>query len=136
MFKIFLMQSKLYRNMKSSSVVKKIRNREKNKDSQINVSEKTTVITTIDHRISDQYVDLRKYYLEMLALIDLFHFNSSTAKKEFEKFVPIDGKVISITHRDIRDSRITKRYENNQPLQIAYLGPVDRYKGFYFYKNL
>ncbi|NOV00012.1 glycosyltransferase [Paenibacillus planticolens] len=133
--KILAMQSELYRFVKDTSIMRKIRQREKSKNDHIIYEKESAVLTELNETHANKYVDLRNYYLEMFSLIDIFHFNSSTAKSEFEKYLNIQGKVIPITHNDIHDSRVSRQYDNNKPLQIAYLGPVDRYKGFYFLQN-
>ncbi|MFR3072555.1 MAG: glycosyltransferase, partial [Paeniclostridium sp.] len=39
-------------------------------------------------------------------------------------------EVINITHRDIKDNRVQKKYcDSQQRLNISYLGPTDSYKG-------
>ncbi|MGQ7889887.1 glycosyltransferase [Paenibacillus sp. WC2504] len=136
MFKIFVMQSELYRFLKDSSIVRKIRQREKSKNNLVlSVNKSVAVHAEMKNIHANKYIDLRKYYIEMFSLIDLFHFNSRTAKSEFEKYLNVRGQVIPITHSDIHDSRVLRQYDKNKPLQIAYLGPVDRYKGFYFVQN-
>lgn len=148
---IFLMQTKTYRNIKESRAVKALRNYKKtrlakgnelfkkdkynghrDKDRKQNVSKDSTEISK--NKIND-YVELRKYYIEMFKMIDFFHFNSSISQHEYKRFLNLKGEVISISHSDIKDNRIIKSYDNHSPLKITYLGPISVYKGFYLLKD-
>lgn len=131
LFKIYLMQSRFYRQIKTSSVVEQIRRYEKKKANQI--KEATDVIQS---PVAFDYVSLRQYHLEMLRLVDGFHFNSTIAKEEYQKYVDVKGKYIPITHRDIIDCRIQKTFTSqNSPLRLTYLGPIEKYKGFFLLKE-
>ncbi|MFB6588497.1 glycosyltransferase, partial [Bacillus thuringiensis] len=70
-------------------------------------------------------------------LIDYFHFNSSIAKEQFEKYLDVNGKIVSISHQDISDYRqeclVKKR--DSSVVKLGYLGPIDTYKGFYNLKD-
>ncbi|WP_430477053.1 glycosyltransferase [Bacillus cereus] len=135
---IYVMQSYPYRYLKDSSVVKSLRKLKKNQvKKSIEVSSVSEAVIKLDDNLAIQYVKLRKYYLEIFKLIDYFHFNSSVAKEQFESFLDVKGKVISISHKDIYDHRRERLYrtENSSILRFGYLGPLDTYKGFYALKN-
>lgn len=135
---MYVMQSYPYRYLKDSSIVKSLRKLKKNQvKKSIEVSSVSEEVTKIDDNLAIQYVELRKYYLEMFKLIDYFHFNSSVAKEQFESFLDVKGKVISISHKDISDHRQERQYRKNDKsiVRLGYLGPVDIYKGFYNLKN-
>ncbi|MBP0725127.1 glycosyltransferase [Bacillus sp. RG28] len=135
---IHVMQSYTYRYLKNSKLVKSLRYIKKNQSKKnVEIPTKNNTSSKIDHRLANQYIDLRNYYLSMLKLVDYFHFNSSVAKEQYGKYLDVEGKVISISHSDIIDNRQTYFIEDNptKPLNITYLGPVDQYKGFYFLKD-
>ncbi|WP_152395111.1 glycosyltransferase [Paenibacillus guangzhouensis] len=131
---IYLMQSKVYRFFKNSEGIKAIRKKIKKRmhsDKAANgrMSDPTR---SFNRHQAAQYVNLRMYYLGMLKLIDWFHFNSTIAEQEYKKYGEWNGQVIPIQHRDIQDRRCIRYFEHtDKPLRIAYLGPVDRYKGFF-----
>lgn len=141
---IFLAQTKTYRTIKDSRIVKFLRNYKKatltkenynshkDKDRYKNISRQNSEISEDK---ANEYVNLRKYYTEMFKMIDFFHFNSSITQNEYKRFLELKGEVISITHSDIKDNRIIKNYDNNSPLEITYLGPISVYKGFYLLKD-
>lgn len=84
---------------------------------------------------SKEYRKLRNYYLEILKLVDYFHFNSNVSKSEFKKYIDVEGEVINISHGDIRDMRVKKSVKRNKELRLTYLGRVDIVKGFYLLKE-
>lgn len=128
---LHLMQSKIYRKLKDSSVVKELRKYKKNS------TKSKEVTSTSDSKLNisssqEEFIKLRNYYLDIFKLINKFHFNSSTAREVFERFLHTNGEVISITHSHIKDNRKLKAYtDKEKPLRITYIGPIDVYKGFY-----
>ncbi|WP_088292034.1 glycosyltransferase [Bacillus mycoides] len=135
---IYVMQSYPYRYLKDSSIVKSLRKLKKNQvKKSIEASSVSEEVTKIDDNLAVQYVELRKYYLEMFKLLDYFHFNSSVAKEQFESFLDVKGKVISISHKDISDHRQGRysRKNSGSIVRLGYLGPIDIYKGFYSLKD-
>lgn len=135
---MYAMQSYPYRYLKDSRIVQMLRRFKKNRTKKnIGVSHVTGEVKKLDDSLAVQYVKLREYYLELLKLVDYFHFNSSIAKEQFESFLDVKGKVISISHKDIYDYRQERLYrkKNNSILRFGYLGPVDAYKGFYALKD-
>ena len=128
---IMLMQSSPYRFLKDSIIVKKIRQYKKGTIELVEKPNNKKEITS--NTPATDYVKLREFYIEMFELIDEFHFNSSIAKDVYQKYIGDNkGKVISISHSSIKDNRSKKEYPSNRPLQLAYLGPLDNYKGFNF----
>lgn len=80
---------------------------------------------------------LRKYYFEIFKLIDIFHFNSSVSKSYFQHYFPnIVGRVIPITHSDLQDNRNKSNTDVNKPIELGYIGPYDKKKGFYLYTQI
>ncbi|MFB5674562.1 glycosyltransferase [Paenibacillus terreus] len=130
--KISIMQSKMYRELKYNPIINKIRAKQVDKQKVVTMNGLEGNVDQPDPSLADSYVRLRHYYTEMLSLVNTFHFNSTVARKEYEKYMTPKGKVISITHQDIQDCRKVKNYsDHTKPLYLSYLGPVDRYKGFY-----
>ncbi|MET3561467.1 glycosyltransferase involved in cell wall biosynthesis [Enterococcus rotai] len=117
------MQTKTYKLIKDTQVVKFLRKRKKNSVA----AKKRQNYSTEENR---NQIKLRNYYLQMFSLVDLFHFNSELAKVEFEKFLQCDGVVVPITHKSIEDRRKEYIVTKNEPLKITYLGPQEVYKGF------
>lgn len=135
---IYAMQSYPYRYLKDSRIVKRLRRLKKNQTKEnIGIADVTGEVKKLDDSLAIQYVELREYYLDILKLVDYFHFNSSIAKEQFESFLDLKGKVISISHNNIHDYRRERpsRKKNSSILRLGYLGPIDVYKGFYALKD-
>lgn len=77
-----------------------------------------------------EYVKLREYYFKIYRMIDGFHFNSAVSREVYGQFLHARGKVISITHADIKDNRIKRSYRNTEDLNIVYIGSDNPMKGF------
>ena len=136
MIMIYIMQSKLYRLLKNNSVVKKIRTFKKNNIKSSNIIS-SDELDKIYLKNNDDYIKLRKYYLSMLEIMDYIHFNSTVAKEIYSNYINnLKGEVISITHSDIKISNRAKTHFNkSDKLRISYLGPMEKYKGFYLLKE-
>lgn len=129
--KILAMQSHLYAHLKDSMVVKRMRSKNKS-----NLSSQSNNVSFSNEQINKRY-NLRKYYLDMFNLIDLFHFNSSVSKEYFQQYFPdIQGKIIPITHDSLMDTRENSNFEVNNPIHLGYIGPYDEKKGFYVYTQV
>jgi len=126
---IYLMQSKTYRMFKDNELIKKMRKRKNEaiKEQSTNTIQKDGKIDSV---LANKFNNLRDYYFEIFHLIDYFHFNSENTKNEFEKYFDIKGAVLPVSHSDITDNRENKFYNENKPLKISFLGPLDKYKGF------
>lgn len=129
--KILIMQSHLYKCLKEKKLVQVIRSKNKT-----NISTNTESVSINLTQAALRY-KLRKYYLEMFKLIDIFHFNSSISQKYFQKFLPnVNGKVIPITHSRLKDDRQKRIYKKHKTIHLGYVGPYDRKKGFFLYTNI
>lgn len=125
--KIKILQSPIYRKLKDSSIVKKLR--KQHRDGYL--SESTTNDTADPAGTADDYKKLRNYYYSLLKLMDMIHYNSSVTKKVYESVFNLRNScVIGITHSDIRDNRKEKVYSTGK-LRIRYLGPMGGAKGFF-----
>lgn len=128
--KIKALQSPIYRALKDSKIVKKLR--KQHRDGYL--SESTSKDTTIPVGTADDYKKLRNYYHSLLELMDMIHYNSSVTKKVYESVFDFPNNcIIGITHSDIRDNRKNKRYSSDR-LRIRYLGPQGGGKGFFLLK--
>ena len=150
--KIRILQSGLYRGVKDTTVVKKMRAAHRNEFfSEMNQNEEYQVLmnqnngegkeseepvteqfgTMILKAYSNRYEKLRNYYISILKMVDMIHFNSSVTEHVYRKFIPdtIPGKVISISHGDIEDNRRIKEFQRDK-LKITYLAPAKNFKGY------
>ena len=133
--KIYLMQSGIYKRLKSINRLKNFAIKLK-RQSTLNADENIENIKMYESSNSSYgYVKLRNYYLNILESVDYFHFNSSVTKSEYEKYVKCKGEIINITHDDIKDNRQEKKFSNEKQLRIGYLGPTEKYKGFNLLMN-
>ncbi|WP_418443445.1 glycosyltransferase [Blautia sp.] len=125
--KIKVLQSPLYRILKDSLMVKKLRKHHRDSYlSEATVNDLTNAVGTIG-----DYKELRNYYYSILKLMDMIHYNSSVTKKAYEAVFNLPNScIIGITHSDIKDNRKIKDYSNNY-LHIRYLGPMGGAKGFF-----
>ena len=154
--KIRILQSGLYRGLKDTSIVKKMRKAHRNeffsetesdnndevKKNRVNkeneISEKEKRKEMITERFGDmivgestrRYENLRKYYISMWKLMDVIHFNSTVTESVYRRFIPdiIKGKVINISHGNIADNRRLKNF-GQEKLRITYLAPAKNFKG-------
>lgn len=134
--KIKIIQSSLYRKLKDFKFVALFRKRHRNSFFQENLNisseEKKNKIYAI------QYRDLRAFYIEMLKQFDFIHFNSSVTEFIYQRyFTPKCSKVISITHRNIKDNRkcsLNKKESNI--IRFTYLASLNSEKGFYLIKDV
>ena len=129
--KIQILQSPLYRGMKESYLVKKLRKHHRdNYLSESPVDEDAAPVG-----MADDYRSLRFHYGSMLQMMDVIHYNSSVTKEAYESvFDQISFKrnvVVSITHSDIADHKRKKRFTSDT-LRLRYLGPQGGAKGFFF----
>lgn len=127
--KIQILQSPLYRKIKETSTVKKLR--KKHRDDYL------SDCIEYEARVgsSEDYKRLREYYYTMLELVDVIHYNSSVAKIVYEKTFEINKSVvIPITHADIEDHRKRREYKSDV-LRIRYLGSQSAAKGYFMLRD-
>lgn len=131
--KIRILQSKVYRIFKDSSVIKRFRKMHWAKNEQL--VENYTESATCSINIQTDYRNLRKYYITMLEMFDVVHFNSSNTQAIYDNFsYSIKGKVLNISHADIKDNRL--RRARHDVCCITYLGPNTYHKGYYLLLNV
>lgn len=124
--KIKILQSPLYRVLKDSPVVKKLRKH--HRDSYLAEEKMNDSINSVG--VAEDYKELRSYYYSLLKLMDIIHYNSSVTKKVYESFFNLPSScIVVITHSNIRDNRKVKDY-SRRSLRIRYLGPQSGAKGY------
>ena len=134
MNKIKLMQSYLYKKLKNSFIVKSLRKKHRQnffEESKPNLKEKDKELNAK----CIEYQKLRKYYVNMLENIDLIHFNSNLTKEIYLRYIkPKEYRVISITHKNIKDNRNNPHLDSNK-IRFTFLASTKPYKGFYLLKE-
>ena len=127
--KIQILQSPIYRTLKDSTLVKKLRKSHRDRY----LSDNT--FKSIDSGPNKDYIDLRNYYYSMLLMMDIIHFNSTITKKNYEKYFDLpNSAIIPVSHSSIKNNCKIKNY-NHDKLRIRYLGPASKAKGFYLLKE-
>lgn len=124
--KIKILQSPLYRKLKDSFVVKKLR--KQHRDDYLSESKSNDSIKSAG--TTSDYKRLRCYYYSLLSLMDMIHYNSSVTKRVYESIFQLQNTcIINITHSDIKDNRKTKKFAKDK-IHIRYMGPQSGAKGF------
>ena len=122
--KIMLMQSKVYRQFKDSSIVAYARKRHRNRN--IDDVLEGTINASVTNR---DYILLREFYISMLEKMDVILFNSSVSKEVYFKYLtPKKWDIFAISHLDIRDNREKKMF--GTCLLLSFLSPLKSNKGF------
>lgn len=134
---MYMMQSRTYRRLKDSHVLKHLRRKLKQRTSSIKSDTSHKLKSVAPNPVlASQYAELRNYYMGMFSLVDRFHYNSSISQHEYSKYGHSNGDIISIRHRNMEDRRSIKPLNGeHEPLRLTYLGPVDVYKGFFLLKE-
>lgn len=129
-WKIAMMQSPLYRSLKSTPVVRRLRRQHINRFNRREQADIADTRTSASATVSD-YQYLRSHYAGMLDRMDRIHYNSTITRDVYERFLPLKVKseIISITHANISDNRRHKCF--GEPTRISYLGPPGGAKGFF-----
>lgn len=128
--KIKILQSPIYRILKDSILVKKMR--KAHRDNYLSDSNNIEIVECGSYR---EYIDLRDYYYSMLSIIDIMHYNSSITKSVYEKYFNLpNNTIIPISHCNIKNNCRIKNYDHDI-LRIRFLGPASAAKGFYLLKD-
>ncbi len=130
--KMALLQSPLYRKMKNRPAVAAMRKKHRDtylKDRQPVADHKNTDNTPED------YMALRQYFISMLEMADVIHYNSTLTQSVYEKYYTHPRSVVlPVAHRHIKDNRAVKSFSENK-LSITYMGPAGSGKGYYRLKS-
>ena len=132
--KIKLLQSGVYRALKDSYVVKKLRKR--HRDDYLSESAAQNNNGTSNALSAVDYQKLRSYYRELIELVDIIHYNSSVTQSVYEKYLQLTeplAVLIPITHADIQDCKKRKQFTHG--LRITYLGPAGGAKGYFLLRE-
>lgn len=134
MKQIIILQSSIYRKVKNNIAVRKFRERHRAAFFSEGCSER--------HRNdnftcnAEGYRELRAYYIDLLNKVDMIHFNSTVAEMVYKRyFIPKASKVMTVTHRNIKDNRSQNKWRYNEKLRITSLAPAKPYKGFELLKE-
>lgn len=125
---IKILQSPMYRFLKKQGVILKLKPKLQKLKYKSKSIERKNSLTEIEID-KEEYINLLDYYKRIFELIDEFIYNSTVSKEVYSKYINKKGKIIPITHADIKDKRIYKNYSKDK-LRITYLGPDKEYKGF------
>lgn len=133
--KIKLMQSPLYRSLKETVIIKKLR---RNHRAAFFKEDELPAMPKADSALlADRYKQLRTYYLEFLQRVDMIHFNSLLTEAVYKRyFTPKDSRVISLSHKGIKDNRNTGNWHYEERLRITCLAPAKPFKGFTVLKSV
>jgi len=80
--------------------------------------------------MQSHYSLLRDYYMEILKLVDCFHFNSSISHEVYQSFFPINKhEIINLRHANIKDDRKPVCFDKTN-IRFGYIGSTEYFKGF------
>lgn len=84
-----------------------------------------------------EYEELTKYYANIYALIDMFHFNSSVSQQIYTSFISRISRsvILPISHATLVDKRAEKHF-NPSLIRFGFIGNLSVYKGFPIIKNV
>ncbi len=129
MNKIKILQSPLYRGLKNTALVKKLR---KGHRTAFEDAQENTIPPEEDtaHSTGRMYRQLRSYYISMLQLVDVIHCNSTVARDVYTRFLP-EGKcrLLSISNQEINDHRNNPKVTSDK-IRLVYLSPAKAFKGY------
>lgn len=124
-WKIVILQSGLYRELKDSKLIQTARkNHKKN-----HIEQESQNFQHVSAESADIYEELETYYRDCLSYASCIHYGSSLTKEQYEKRnIKFPCCVIPVTHEGIRDCRTEKK--PHAVIQLAFLADVLPYKGF------
>ena len=129
--KIQIMQSGLYRNLKDSFLLKKIRKNHRKNFFDEEIVNINSASTEDEQKKANEYKKLRNYYIKMFQKIDLIHFNSSITKSIYEDYFELpENKVVTISHKNIRTRHKSVENKKSNKLRITCLAPARPFKGY------
>ncbi len=133
--KIRLIQSPIYRKMKDTKIIRKIRKRHRTEFFDYSNYEKDRNSKSIENN-HNTYKELRKFYINILEKINIIHFNSKLTESIFLKYLkPMNYKTITISHSDIQDNRTLTEWKYDKIISITFLASLKPLKGFEILKK-
>lgn len=125
--KIKILQSPVYRIMKDSPVVRRLRKRHRDRHLRGGTADRNSRVSGTPA----DYKRLRNYYYSLLKYMHCIHYNSTLTETVYRQhFSLTETVVINISHGDIQDNRKKKEFPENK-LRFLYLGPEGAAKGFF-----
>lgn len=125
-WKIRLLQSRLYASVKETPLIKFLRSKEND------LTNKRIAAEVSEGSFGDgeRYKELRGFYLRLLNGFSFIHYNSTGTRDVYQRYLAdsVKGGVISITNAEISDHR--KRRAPHRIVRFGYCGPDDLHKGF------
>ena len=124
----FFLQSKFYSHFKDTFFIKFFKRFFKvlflkhiNPTSKIKINKSTLL----------DYVNLRKFYLNIYSSFDFILFNSSITKRMFDKFIVFKKfKVVNLTHNNVSRFFLPEVVNNNSNfIKFSFIGSIQPYKG-------
>lgn len=125
--KIQILQSPLYRWIKDTVIVKRLRKQHRG---QFFDKEEIPPMPDVNiEALAEKYRALRAYYVAMYESIDFIHFNSTISEEIYKRYlIPRDYKVLTITHEGILPHQ-RKHIETSKRV-ILCLAPAKPFKGW------
>lgn len=132
--KIILLQSPLYRTLKESVLLKRMRAKHRSA-----FYEETNAVHSCRQEFAENraedYQKLRRYYIGILENVDVIHFNSTVARDVFQRyFTPRNSRVITISNKEIHDQRNMEVLPSDK-IRLTYLSPIRANKGYYIIRK-
>lgn len=125
-WKMHLLQSALYRNVKELQLIKILRRYHREsffEDGGGHLSHSNVCNN------ASQYNTLQKFYLSLLQEVDLVIYNSTLTKDIYSAFLKdVPTCTEYVMHKNITDRRIIKKF--GQELKLLYLSASKKFKGF------
>ena len=129
-WKMIVLQLPLYRIMKNTSFIKKMR--KQHRDNYLSESVQSNSVLKSGN--PSEYLRLRNHYQSMFDYIDSVHFNSTITAQVYKQYLNIkDSCIIPISHENIENNLKEKKF--GDMLRVTYLGPQSTGKGYYLLKE-
>ena len=131
--KLAIGQSHLYRYLKSTRIVSALRKKVLSEKNEGVIEQADNADTAINE---SGYAKLNEYYRDMFSRIDVFLFNSSQTKEQYEKRLGnVNGIVIPLVLPSITDNRKKRTFMPDGVLRIGFMGEPTEFKGFIILRN-
>lgn len=131
-YSIFIAQSSMYRFLKNSKIIKKLKTVLKSFDkSSSNDSKPTNLVTKLENHAT--YKELRMNYKRYFDLLDTIHYNSELTKDIFESYgISRPSFVSNVYHSHIPLRPLAKdnKSKTSHEVTLLYNGTLEQYKGF------
>ena len=129
-YKLAVGQSKLYKKLKGTLIVGKLRKGALGDVTNENMSE------TSETNHKPDYSKLDKYYKDCFSLVNTFLFNSKQTREVYEsRLTGIQGEFIPLLLPTICDCRKPRQFMKDGILRVGYMGECKHFKGYYILKN-